>query len=109
MNAFDQSRLNSFYPIKVARRPFVFQLREATWQRYITVAQRLLCYVFRVAWLKTIPTLHFALTLDQTDRLGKLVEVTTRYNSYTVTARDDTDKSTTEAKDDADDDLTAAK
>ncbi|KAJ0126635.1 hypothetical protein HZ326_30258, partial [Fusarium oxysporum f. sp. albedinis] len=62
LNAFDQHRLNSFIAGRSSRKPLIHNLREDTYKKYSRVLQHLMCYIFRLAWLKRGPKLHYRLT-----------------------------------------------
>ncbi|RKK92069.1 hypothetical protein BFJ68_g16007, partial [Fusarium oxysporum] len=65
LNAFDQHRLNSFIAGRSSRKPLIHNLREDTYKKYSRVLQHLMCYLFRLAWLKGGPKLHYRLTEGQ--------------------------------------------
>jgi hypothetical protein len=65
LNAFDQHRLNSFITGRSSRKPLIHNLREDMYKKYSRVLQHLMCYLFRLAWLKTGPKLHYRLTEGQ--------------------------------------------
>lgn len=65
LNAFDQHRLNSFIAGRSSRKPLIHNLREDTYKKYSRVLQHLICYLFRLAWLKRGPKLHYRLTEGQ--------------------------------------------
>ncbi|KAJ0125539.1 Uncharacterized protein HZ326_31358, partial [Fusarium oxysporum f. sp. albedinis] len=65
LNAFDQHRLNSFIAGRSSRKPLIHNLREDTYKKYSRVLQHLMCYIFRLAWLKRGPKLHYRLTEGQ--------------------------------------------
>ncbi|KAL5585664.1 hypothetical protein FOVSG1_013356 [Fusarium oxysporum f. sp. vasinfectum] len=65
LNAFDQHRLNSFIAGRSSRKPLIHNLREDTYKKYSRVLQHLMCYLFRLAWLKRGPKLHYRLTEGQ--------------------------------------------
>ncbi|KAJ4265120.1 hypothetical protein NW764_015764 [Fusarium oxysporum] len=65
LNAFDQQRLNSFIAGRSSRKPLIHNLREDTYKKYIRVLQHLMGYLFRLAWLKRGPKVHYWLTEGQ--------------------------------------------
>ncbi|GKU14558.1 unnamed protein product [Fusarium langsethiae] len=65
LNAFDQHRLNSFIAGRSSHKPLIHNLREDTYKKYSRVLQHLMCYLFRLAWLKRGPKLHYRLTEGQ--------------------------------------------
>lgn len=77
LNVFDQHRLNSFLPHRTSTKPFFHQLQDKSYQKYIKVAQKMICFVYRRAWEGTGPDLTFQLTEDQMAALTKTVHTAT--------------------------------
>ncbi|KNB16920.1 hypothetical protein FOXG_14929 [Fusarium oxysporum f. sp. lycopersici 4287] len=79
LNAFDQHRLNSSIAGRSSRKPLLHNLKEETYKKYSRVLQHLMCYVFRLAWLKAGPKLHYRLTEGQAvamvDAIGTAIEM----------------------------------
>lgn len=73
LNTFDQHRLNSFIAGRSSRRPIIHNMREETYKKYGRVLQHLLCYIFRLAWQKVGPKLHYRLTDGQAMALVEAV------------------------------------
>ncbi|KAJ4131223.1 hypothetical protein NW765_017115 [Fusarium oxysporum] len=72
-NVFDQHRLNSFLPRRTSGMPFFYKLQDKTYEKYVRVAQKLICFVYRRAWARTGPSLPFRLTEVQMDALNNTV------------------------------------
>jgi hypothetical protein len=75
LNTFDQHQLNSFIPKHSSNKPLFHQLREDSYRRYTRVFRQLLCFVYRRAWEKTGPTLHFSFWGAQSTALAETVSM----------------------------------
>ncbi|KAH6871894.1 hypothetical protein B0T10DRAFT_522706, partial [Thelonectria olida] len=75
LNIFDQHRLNSFIAGRSSQKPIIHNLREETYRKYGRVLQHLVCYVFRLAWQKTGPRLHYRLTDGQAIAMMEVVHI----------------------------------
>jgi hypothetical protein len=65
VNVFDQHRVNSFISKRSSSRPLWHKLKEPTYRTYKKVWKQLLCFVYRLAWQKKSPELHYFLTPAQ--------------------------------------------
>ncbi|KAI8710673.1 hypothetical protein NCS52_01548100 [Fusarium sp. LHS14.1] len=81
LNAFDQHRLNSFIAGRSSRKPLIHNLRDDTYQKYSRVLQHLMCYLFRLAWLKSGPRLHYRLTEGQAVAMTDAVRTASEMSS----------------------------
>jgi hypothetical protein len=72
-NVFNQHRLNSFLSRRTSGKPFFHKLQDNTYKRYIRVAQKLVCFVYRRAWARSGPNLPFRLTEAQMTALTETV------------------------------------
>ncbi|KAJ4129463.1 hypothetical protein NW765_016336 [Fusarium oxysporum] len=83
-NVFDQHRLNSFLPRRTSGRPFFYKLQDKTYKKYVRVAQKLICFVYRRAWARTGPSLPFRLTEVQMDALNNTVHTSTALQNILI-------------------------
>jgi hypothetical protein len=74
VNAFDQTRINSFIQRQRASdRPLLVKLQSSTYRKYKAVWQRLLCFVYRTAQPDNAIQLSHRLTSTQLVRLDRLI------------------------------------
>ena len=73
LNTFDQHQLNSFLAGRPTRKPLLHQLQERSYDRYVRVFRKLLCFVYRRAWGKQGPELPFRATDNQLLTLADLI------------------------------------
>lgn len=75
LSVFDQHRLNSFIPRRSSPKPLYHRLQKGTYTKYMHVFQRLICFVYRLAWVKlqSAPLLHDRLTDELTLALANAV------------------------------------
>ncbi|EWY79884.1 hypothetical protein FOYG_16949 [Fusarium oxysporum NRRL 32931] len=90
-NVFDQYCLNSFLPRQTLGRPFFHQLQDNTYRKYVRVAHKLICFVYRRAWAMTGPSLPFRLTEAQTAALTNTVHAATALQNILVDGDRDRD------------------
>ncbi|KAJ9634359.1 hypothetical protein H2199_009017 [Coniosporium tulheliwenetii] len=74
VNVFDQHRVNSFIRQRAAYKPILTKLQEGTYKRYKHVWKRLICFVYRVAYKRQGPPLHYLLTDTQSLALGDVLD-----------------------------------
>ncbi|KAJ9655720.1 hypothetical protein H2201_008738, partial [Coniosporium apollinis] len=74
VNVFDQHRVNSFIRQHAAYKPILTKLQEGTYKRYKDVWKRLICFVYRVAYKRQGPLLHYLLTDTQSLALGDVLD-----------------------------------
>jgi hypothetical protein len=73
INVFDRHRINSFIRHRSSNRPIFTNLKEGTYRSYKGVWKRLICFVFRVAYLRQSPCLHHVFTDGQSSALDTLL------------------------------------